>query len=83
MSAVRQPFNGRALMVPIYWKPFLNPVPPPSPNGDTVAMILVPIRYLVGALRILLSLAIALIYFILVDVVSSAFVRELAGCYKS
>lgn len=39
-------------------------------------MALVPIRYLVGALRVLLSLVIALIYFLLVDVVCIVFVRE-------
>jgi hypothetical protein len=53
-------------------------VPPPNPSGDVVATALVPIRYLVGALRVLLSLLIALIYFLLVDVVCIVFVRELA-----
>jgi len=44
-------------------------------------MILAPIRYLVGALRVLLSLAIALVYFLLVDVVSSAF-RPIPPLYR-
>ena len=53
-------------------------MPAPDPSGDLVAKILVPIRYLFGALRVLLSLVIALIYFLLVDVICFVFVRELA-----
>ncbi|KAK0468316.1 uncharacterized protein EV420DRAFT_1503801 [Desarmillaria tabescens] len=58
-SAYRDPGTGI--------QPFLVPVAPPSPSGDVVAKIVLPIRYLVGTVRILLVLLVLGLYLILVE----------------
>ncbi|KAK0206508.1 hypothetical protein DFS33DRAFT_1315102 [Desarmillaria ectypa] len=65
-SAYRDPGTGI--------QPFLAPVAPPSPSGDVLAKIFLPIRYLIGAVRILLVLLVLGLYLILVKGVCFIFI---------
>ncbi|KAK0490979.1 hypothetical protein IW261DRAFT_1388495 [Armillaria novae-zelandiae] len=58
-SAYRDPGTGI--------QPFLAPVAPPSPSGDIFAKIVLPIRYLIGTVRIVLVLLVLGLYLILVE----------------
>ncbi|SJL01948.1 uncharacterized protein ARMOST_05272 [Armillaria ostoyae] len=58
-SAYRDPGTGI--------QPFLAPVAPPSPSGDVLAKIVLPIRYLIGTVRIILVLLVLGLYLILVE----------------
>ncbi|KAG7449262.1 uncharacterized protein BT62DRAFT_945371 [Guyanagaster necrorhizus] len=72
-SAYRDPGTGI--------QPFLAPVAPPSPNGDILAKTVLPIRYFVGAVRMLLVLLILGLYLILVEGICFIF-RPVAPLYR-